>query len=721
MRHLWRSTKHLICNNPSSPLLGSGACNIPTTFHPLSTRPNIVAEERVAATPSAFSARVGPDRVLPATSPAAVNLDGVVQLRMGEGLGSLEPVSCYTAISKTVNTVPGNVALVDGERKWTYEQYFQDINTVAKGFIELGLQPHRTVSIIGSNSPEWFQSAVGAVFAGGCSSGVYITNNAHSVLYQLKHSKTNIAVVQDYQQLDKILPFRDDLPDLETIVMYGERPMEPGVMSWNELINIGASVSDTELRNRLENQAVNQPAVLCYTSGTTTHPKGALLSQDNITWTCASAAQTYNAKYGEEIVISYLPVSHIVAQIIDVWLAPFIGGTVHFADKDALKGTLLNTLTAVRPTRFVAVPRVYEKIHSQLEKQFSELGGSKARLVNWCRNVTTQHYDSILSGGPGLGVKFTLAEKLLLSKIHAKLGLDRCLHGMGSGAAPLAIETIDFLKSIGIIVSELYGMTEIPNQTANQFHPEEGGSRIRLGSVGRTAFGTQTKLHLKDPQDGIGEVAANGRNVFMGYLSDSTKTRETFDRGFWLLTGDMATIDDQGFVTIKGRIKDIIITSGGKNIAPYPIEEKVKALLPDLVSNCMVVGDKQKHLALLITVRAVVDPASLEITDQLEACAWEFCRTCGHEPVSVSDLAANKDKYDGVYDAILSVVETVNKETPSKAAKVRKFTILPQDFSVSGGELGPTMKLKRYAVEQKYADVIENMYATTDRTSLWDA
>ena len=162
-------------------------------------------------------------------------------------------------------------------------------------------------------------------------------------------------------------------------------------------------------------------------------------------------------------------------------------------------------------------------------------------------------------------------------------------------------------------------MTENPNNNANQFDPALGDiSRIRQGSVGKSAPGCQTRLHLQDPVDGIGEVASNGRNVFMGYLGDATKTRETFDRGFWLLSGDMATIED-GFVTIKGRIKDVIITSGGKNIAPYPIEEKIKAELGDFVSNCVVVGDKQKHLACLLTVRAVHDPLTMEATPQVDS------------------------------------------------------------------------------------------------------
>lgn len=664
---------------------------------------------------------VGPDRILPATSPATVNLDGVVQLRMGEGLGSKEPISCYSCILNTVERVPGNTALVQASRSWSYEEYFKEICCVARAFIELGLEPHKSVAIMGNNSPEWFMSTIGAVFAGGLATGVYTTNSHESVLYQLKHSKVNIVVVEDEMQLRKILPYRDKLPDLRTIVMYGDLPSDDGVLSWKELLDLGASVDENELRGRLEGQAINQPAVICYTSGTTADPKGALLSQDNLTWVCASAVQTYNLKFGEETMISYLPLSHIVAQIADIWMMPSIGGTIHCADKDALRGSLLRYLTEVRPTRFVAVPRVFEKMHSQLESTFSQATGPKGRLLQWSRSVATDHFDSILAGGNGLGIKYSIAEKLVISKIHAKLGLDRCLGGLYSGAAPISTDTMQFLKSIGLVVSEIYGMTENPNHTANYFHPSPGGgASVRLGSVGRSATGCLTRLHLQDPVDGIGEVAANGRNVFMGYLSDPAKTRETFDRGFWLLSGDMATIED-GFVSIKGRIKDVIITSGGKNIAPYPIEERIKSLLPDLVSHCMVVGDKQKHLACLITVRAVLDPSTLEITDQLEACAWEFCMDQGSRPSSVTDLAKHKDKYDGVYDAILSVMEKVNMESSSKAAKIRKFTLLPRDFSIAGGELGPTMKVKRHAVEKKYKDEIEKMYATSDRTSLWDA
>lgn len=665
----------------------------------------------------------GPDQILPAGSPATVNIDGVVKLRMDEeGLGAAEPVSCYTAIKRSVEKFPNRLAWVDQDRKWTYEEYFKEVNNSARGLIELGLEPNRSVAVLGNNSPEWFSSAVGAVFAGGVVTGVYTTNTPEAVAYQLKHSQANIAVVDSYDQLQKVLACKDKCPELKTIIQYGdEHAYDSGVVSWEEFKTLGKSADDLELQQRLKNQAINQPAVICYTSGTTANPKGALLSQDNLTWTSASVKACYDMVEGEEVLISYLPVSHIVAQVADIWFVPSIGGTVHFADKDALKGSLLKTLTEVRPTRFVAVPRVFEKMHQQLETTLDGATGAKAKMINWARKVTAAHYDDVLSGGTGGGFQFNLAEKLLLKKIHAKLGLDRCPHGMYSGAAPLSLETMEFMKSLGLIINEIYGMTENPNNNANFFDPRVGDpSRIRQGSVGQSAPGIQTKLHLQDPSDGIGEVASSGRNVFMGYLNDPTKTRETFDRGFWLLSGDMATIDD-GFVTIRGRIKDVIITSGGKNIAPYPIEDRIKKELSEFVSNCVVVGDKQKHLATLLTVKAVPDPVTLEMSDQMDAGAWEWCKSVGCSPKSVSDLVNNRDQYEAVWDAVMEALNNVNKDSSSKAAKVRKFVILPTEFSIAGGELGPTLKIKRFAVEKKYEQEIAHMYETDDRTSLWDA
>jgi len=611
---------------------------------------------------------------------------------------------------------------VDQDQTWTYEQYYKQVNTAAKALIELGLEPNRSVAILGTNSPEWFSCGVGAILAGGVSTGVYTTNTPAATYYQLRHSRTNVAVVEDEIQLAKVLQHRRQLPDLKAIVQYKGKPKESWVHSWESFMALGESQSDVLLQERLSNQSINQPAILCYTSGTTANPKGALLSQDNITWTCASAKETYGIQEEvEEHFISYLPVSHIVANIVDIWLLALVGGTVHFADKDALRGTLLNHLTEVRPTRFLAVPRVYEKMHSKLEDTISSSTGARAKLISWARSVSTQHHDDMLSGGKGNPLEYALAKKLVLNKIHEKLGLERCT-GVYCGAAPLNSDTINYLKSVGILVTEMYGMTENPNHTANRYNPTVGDcSGVRIGSVGCTSLGTNTRLDMMD-MEGVGQVSAKGRNVFMGYLSDPVKTRETFDSEGWLLTGDLGSMDNDGFLTIKGRIKDIIITSGGKNIAPTPIEDRIKSELSDFVSQCLVIGDRRKHLACLLTVKSVVNMKTLESTDEVDPDCLAWCKALGCSPTSVTDLVYNKTKYTKVYEAIMKKIELINAESPSKAAKVQKFVLLPQDFSIAGGELGPTLKVKRHAVEKKYAKDIHNMYLMSDsRTSLWDA
>jgi len=626
-------------------------------------------------------------------------------------MGSRTPVSCYTAIHKTVEKYPNVLALVDQDRKWTYEQYFDEVRGSARALIELGLDPHKSVAILGNNSPEWFSCAVGAVFAGGIVTGVYTTNTPEAVAYQLKHSQAQIAVVDSQAQLEKVLQVRDRLPELKGIIQYGPSSGGNGkeVISWDDFKQLGKT-ADIKLQTRLENQAINQPAALCYTSGTTANPKGVLMSQDNLTWISYSCQETYNAKVGEETGISYLPPAHVVAQVIDIWLSPILGATLHIADKDALKGTLVKNLERIRPSRFIGVPRVYEKMQIELEKAFSQASGIKGGILQWSRKVATEHLDSLLQGGKGSPMKYNLADKLVLGKIHAKLGLDNCGRGVYSGAAPLSLDTLEFMKSIGMVVNEIYGMTENPTNNTNQFSKlSPDPTKIMVGSGGLSLLGCKTKICNPDPDTGVGEIASTGRNVFMGYLGDPKKTEETLDDDNWVLTGDLGSMDN-GFVIIQGRMKDIIITSGGKNIAAYPIETRIKTELSQFVSNCVVVGDKQKHLSCLLTVRAVADPTTLEVTDQLDPVASAWCSSLGCSPLSVPDLADNKHKYQPVWDAVMEAINKVNRHSISRAAEVKKFTILPSEFTIAGGELGPTLKIKRHVVVKKYAPQIESMY-----------
>jgi len=653
---------------------------------------------------------IGPDRLLPAENLTTTALDGAVKLRLEkDGFGSREPISCYSAIKLSVEKYPLHLAWVDHDRTWTYEQYFDEVTNSARALIELGLEPNKSVAVLGNNSPEWFSCATGAVLAGGVVTGVYTTNTPEAVAYQLKHSQANIAVVDSDIQLQKVLQVRHKLPELKTIIHYGESGTSNETVNWHDFKQLGKT-QDTQLKTRLENQAINQPALVVYTSGTTANPKGVLLSQDNLTWLSYSCKEFYNAREGEEIGISYLPVAHVVGQVMDIWLSPIIAATTHFADKDALRGTLVKNLERIKPTRFVGVPRVYEKMQMELEKAFGQATGVKGSLLQWARDVSTEHFDSLLAGGRGSPVKYGLAEKLILGKIHAKLGLDNCVGGVYSGAAPLSMESIQFMKTIGLVVNEIYGMTENATNNANHFHklmmdPE----KIKLGTNGLCLTGTRTKISNPDPVTGLGEIASVGRNVFMGYLGEEEKTASTFDSENWILTGDLGTLEN-GYLSIQGREKDLIVTSGGKNVASYPIETLIKTELSQFVSNCVVVGDKQNYLACLLTVKAVIDPVTLEVTDELEASAKAWCLSQGCTPESVTDLVANKDKYQPVWAAVTEAINKVNIEAISRVAEVKKFTILPAEFTIGTGEVGPTLKIKRHVVQTKFAKDIEAMY-----------
>ena len=326
----------------------------------------------------------------------------------------------------------------------------------AKALIELGLEKNKSVAILGSNSPEWFSCAVGAVLAGGVVTGVYTTNTPEAIAYQLQHSQTNVAVVDSDAQLQKVLQVKHKLPELRTIIHYGKSDTSENVVNWDNFKQQG-NTYDTQLKARLAGQAINQTALVVYTSGTTAKPKGVLLSQDNLTWLSYACKEFYNAREGEEVGISYLPVSHVVGQVIDLWMSPIIAGTIYFADKDALRGTLVNNLVRIKPTRFIGVPQVYEKMQIELEKAFAQATGLKSGVLNWARRVSTEHLDSLLAGGVGIPLRYSLADKFILKKIQGRLGLDNCVGGVYSGAAPLSMETIQFMKTIGLVVNEIYG------------------------------------------------------------------------------------------------------------------------------------------------------------------------------------------------------------------------------------------------------------------------
>lgn len=586
----------------------------------------------------------------------------------------------------------------------TYAQYYLQARRAAKGFLKLGLERAHSVAILGFNSPEWFFSAVGTVFAGGIVTGIYTTSSPEACRYIARDSRANIIVVDAQKQLEKILKIWQDLPHLKAVVMYGEPPVGKvaNVYTMEELMELGGQVPEEDLDAVLSTQQPNQCCALVYTSGTTGSPKGVMLSQDNITWTARYGSQAGSiqpAEVQQEVVVSYLPLSHIAAQIYDLWTGIQWGAQVCFAQPDALKGSLVDTLREVEPTSHMGVPRVWEKIMERIQEVVAQSGFIRRKMLLWAMSVMLEHNLSC----PSSDLKpfaARLADHLVLAKVRQALGFAKCQKSF-YGAAPMAAETQRFFLGLDIRLYSGYGLSETSGP-----HFMSSPCNFRLYSSGKVVPGCRAKLVNQDAE-GIGEICMWGRTVFMGYLNMEDKTREAIDADGWLHSGDLGRLDGDGFLYITGRLKELIITAGGENVPPVPIEEAVKTELP-LISSAVLIGDQRKFLSMLLTLKCTLDPDTCDPTDTLTEQAVEFCQRVGSRATRVSDIVGRRD--EAVYRAIEEGIRRVNGNAAARPYHIQKWAILERDFSISGGELGPTMKLKRPAVLEKYKDVIDSFY-----------
>lgn len=646
------------------------------------------------------------DDLAPATDYVVTKRDQAVKLRMSQkGPGSEKPLTVPSMFYQTVQRVPNHPAIAVKRGgvwiQWTYQQYFSDTQKAAKALIKLGLEPLHGVGILGFNSPEWFIANNGAIFAGGFTVGIYSTNNADACKYVALNSQCNVIVVENNQQLKKILQVWDDLPDLKAVVQYTGEVAEKrdNVYSWKEFMELSSQVSDDALQHRLSLLAPNKACCLIYTSGTTGNPKGVMLSHDNLCWTAGKAVENAALLYASEVQLSFLPLSHIAGSLTDIYGAMACAATVYFAQPDALRGSLLGTLKEVRPTVFVGVPRVWEKMVEGIKHKSREFGFFKKKIGAWAKSVGYRTTIAEMNHEPVPGA-FKIAN-IMLKKAKGELGFDRCRIFM-SGAAPIMKETIEFFYGLHIPLMEVYGMSECSGP-----HTVCSLDRFRTSSVGTEIPGVQTKLADKD-EEGNGEVRMYGRHVFMGYLDEEEKTKETFDEELYLMSGDIGKKDKDGFLFITGRKKELIITAGGENIAPVPIEDTVKECLP-CVSNCILIGDKRKFLSMLITLKVDVNMDTLEPTDNLTAVTVDWVKAQGSGATKVSDILDHKDAI--VLKAIQKGIDKANERAISRAQKIQKWSLLPRDFSIPGGELGPTMKLRRPIVHKMYAKTIDAFYA----------
>ncbi|XP_076977090.1 long-chain-fatty-acid--CoA ligase ACSBG2-like isoform X2 [Tamandua tetradactyla] len=637
--------------------------------------------------------------------------DGEVLLRLSKhGPGHETPMTIPEFFRESVSRFGMYPALASkNNEEWdflNFNQYYEACRKAAKAMIKLGLERFRGVGILGFNSAEWLIAALGAIFAGGLCVGIYATNSAEACQYIITHAEVNILLVENDQQLQKILSIpKARMGTLKSIIQYKGPVKESGtnLYSWDNFMELGDSIPDSQLDEIMASQKANQCALLVYTSGTTGHPKGVMLSHDNITWLAGALSRDCNLTSPperQEVVVSYLPLSHIAAQIMDIWVSIKVGALIFFAQPDAFKGSLVNTLREVKPTAFLGVPRIWEKMQEKIKESGSKSSNLRKRVVSWAKIIGLKVNTKKMLGSHENPMSYRMAKALVFSKVRSALGFDRC-HIFISGAAPLSQDTSEFFLSLDIPVGEMYGMSESSGP-----HTVCNNENYKILSCGKVVTGCKNMLY-KQNKEGTGEICFWGRHVFMGYLDREDATREAIDEDGWLHSGDLGRMDSQGFLYICGRIKEILITGGGENVPPVPIEDSVKEKLP-IVSYAVLVGDRAKFLGMLLTLKCLTDPTSGEPLDKLTPEAAAFCQKLGSQATTVTEIVRPQDPL--VFAAIQKGIDAVNQEAISNAQKIQKWVILEKDFSIAGGELGPTTKLKRNFVTQKYKTQIDAFY-----------
>jgi long-chain-fatty-acid--CoA ligase ACSBG len=656
--------------------------------------------------------------------------DQPVKVREGDGMAGLEPLTIAQSFSNITKKYgdkpalhqkilkPGTSAADTPWTTWTWKEYKVNVNNFAKALISIGFEKFDTINIIGFNAPEWHFANFGCISAGGIAAGMYTTNNPEACKYIAEHSEAKVIVVEGLKQLQKFYTISKSLNNLKALVMYGSDEVPADVQSmtstpvytFEEFVKLGASVSDSDLKAREESQKPNEVTTLIYTSGTTGPPKAAMITHDNITWTARAQLSTLaRALDNDDHMISYLPLSHIAAQQLDMHCPLQTGCQIWFAQPDALRGSLGVTLKDVRPTVFFGVPRVWEKMYDKMQDVAKSVTGIKKKLSTWAKGQAASYWKSQqLADGVdvsyvclGSGHMLYPVAKVLLGKVRKALGFDRCFACYVS-AAPIEVKILEYFASVDIPILELFGQSECTGP-----HATNSPAAWKIGTVGRPLPGTTTKL---DPDNG--ELIYTGRHIFAGYLKMEDKTKEAIDPDGFLHSGDVVSIDDclqdgqpnTGFISITGRIKELIITAGGENVPPVLIEDQMKHAMPAL-SNCMVIGDKRKFLSILLCLQVEIGDDAVP-TNKLTGVALETSKKIGSSATTTTE-AKTCEKWKKYFDEGVAVA---NSNSTSRAQNVGKWALLDTDFSEPGGELTPTLKLKRNVAADKYSTIIEAMY-----------
>jgi len=568
-------------------------------------------------------------------------------------------------------------------RSISWREYGDNARHVGLGLVALGLRPKDVVSIIADNCPEWLFTDMGVLSVGGVTNGIYTTDSPSQVEYIVNDSGTRFFFAENEEQLDKILEVRSRCPELSKIFLFDMEGLhkyrDDQVMAFGALLELGAAYEREHpgVWDRLVDIAEPKDlAILVYTSGTTGPPKGAMLSHSNILFQLGYPDAIAHLGEGDEQ-LSFLPLCHIAERTVSVFFPLHSGATVNFAES---RDTLPDNLREVGPALFFAVPRVWEKFYSGVVLRMREATPLGKLAYHWAIGIgmhMAEHCIRRTRPAVGLRLLHRLADLLVLDNIRRSLGLHR-VRGAATGAAPIAPEVIKWFMALGIDLREGYGQTE--NCGLATIVPRD---RIRLGTVGLARPDTEVRI---SPD---GEILLKGPHVFMGYYKNPQKTADTIVDG-WLHTGDIGEFDDEGFLKITDRMKDIIITAGGKNITPSEIENQLK--FSPYIADAVVIGDRRKYLTCLV----MLDPDTVAQYAQEHGVPFtNYTSLCRAPPIE---------------ELIRGEIESVNRQF-ARVETIKNFRLIEQILTPDDEELTPTMKLKRSLVSRKYQELIDRMYA----------
>ncbi len=593
----------------------------------------------------------------------------------------VEGKTIIDSFNHNADTYPDQPAIHWKDGEWNslnWSEYRNRVHQVAAGLQTLGVGDGEFVAIMAGNRPEHVIADFGAVHAGATPVTIYSTLAAKQIQYIADNSKATVAILEDLDFMKRWEEIRSELPNLRYIVLiFGAENYETvdWVLSWEELIARGEHRLQEDPESVVRSASAVTPdtlATLIYTSGTTGTPKGVMISQYNVMWTLESLRRAADLRPGARMV-SYLPLAHIAERVATHYLGTYLSGQVWYCPN--LAG-VLEYIQRAQPTLFVGVPRVFEKFHARLMARFAETGGVQGTLLNQALEANRRRVDAAQQGRRGPAFAGML-DKVVLSKVRDGLGMQNV--GLAiTAAAPINPDLVKFFHTIGIPLYELYGMSENTGPAITNLP-----GRMKIGSVGLPLPGVEVAV----ADDG--ELLMRGGIVTQGYYKLDQATREAYDHEGWLHSGDLARIDEDGYVWIVGRKKEIIITAAGKNIAPA----KLETLLGNhpLISKACMIGDQRKFLSMVIAL------------DAEEAPGWAEAKGLVYE-----DLASFSELPE-VQEEVARAVAEAN-ETVARVEQIKKWVIVPDEWTPDSGEVTPSLKLKRRIVLDKYAEQIESMY-----------